>query len=1353
MATTCSIRPKVRSRNGQLVDSELGNDLIEASGYDLQKGWSLYRRSKDKRVVQAIKESETAEYDTNGEPTLTSLMDVVDFGDNITEQSVLAMLTNRLNEGVTNKGDESEMLSQIQRFNSASPYRRDYIAGLDRDKKGQLRIAVYSRTDESSLNGMAATQASKELHERLVNLLNKAGVNIGVLTDLERRMGVNGVTDFENIRKLANGMIDLIRLRDDAAGAAALPEEFSHAAIRMLRNEPIVQRLIASLSEESKLREIFGEQYERYLSEYKNDMALMSEEAAGKLLASALKGENLLGRRQPTNLLSRIWEAVKMFLGRFDLDGLIAARDNANAYASRLAQDILSERLKLDASTLDGMDRGEVLYNIASEAKVDFDDISRKISLTLMKRATIARRLFDARVGRDQKTMLARLEGTRMTDNALLGILDYLRQSYNEMDTLLTILRNKKSLNAMDNNRKADVLREIKLMVESIEHMSPYMMDVIQDVDKWSKAEQKLWAKESGEKIEDVGKYMSTVYNEMLGMSKVLEYEYRRESESTFKATIRSFLGTEGREMIVNGKNVLVTADNIMELVKNDIGLISRWMDSANDTNNLILNILDQTVKAKRYDAREYMIKKRKEIVAIGLDAEKEGLKNFGFLYQKDSEGKKTGYYITEIDWNKVQEAKEAKLEELKAKYPNDVARQNRAYQNWLSTICSRDAQSGRFTVDLNKTPQFRSAEYERLTPVQKKYAERLYVIKREFDAMLPSGLTQEGSTIKILKDDLERIKDAKSMKDVMNIMKSFAKDKLYIRSDDSEYGSDTILKDFSGKKINTVRTRFTHLDNKDSEDDVSEDIISSLVAYGAMASDFATINDIVGELENARDYVKDNFRPQMTRGEQVLHERFKIGGREISDTAVKEATLLSDRINDFMEMQVYGNMHKDEGTIGKTNISVGKVADTVNWYTSLCTYALNLCAGISNVATGVCMMNIEAFCQEHFKLGDLLKADAIYNKEILSYISEIGNRQRNSKLYLFDEMFNVSQDYESSMRETAFNRKTWLTQLLNKSPLFFLNNSGEHWMSNRTALAMALNYKLKDRAGNIVSLWEALQVVPNNPNNPAAGSRLEVREGLTKVDGTDFTRNDIYRLGEKIKAVNESMHGIYNEADRNAIQQYGVGRMAIMFRKWIYPSIKRRFGSRKVNLDLDMEQEGYYRTVWNFAMDCARDYKNGAAAIAANWKKLSDHQKKNFLRAGTEILTYVLLLSVMSLVGGGGDDDKGHWWKSMLRYQMHRLRTELGVLIPGPQMLTEGLRILKSPAAALQTGQHVLEMTRLLNPFNYELVGGDDAVIQAGRWKGWTRAEKTAFQLLPVVGPVSNAKDVEYQINFFMNN
>ena len=526
----------------------------------------------------------------------------------------------------------------------------------------------------------------------------------------------------------------------------------------------------------------------------------------------------------------------------------------------------------------------------------------------------------------------------------------------------------------------------------------------------------------------------------------------------------------------------------------------------------------------------------------------------------------------------------------------------------------------------------------------------------------------------------------------------------------------------------------------------MSTDIVSTLTAYAAMANDYDEMNKVIDVLELGRDLLRERQVTQ-TQGGKPLVEKFKAVGRKVESKLTKEgeATRFIQRLNDFFEMQVYGRYMADEGTFGSTNIDKGKVANFVNRVTSMNNLALNVLSGISNIATGKVMMRIESFAGEFFNEKNTITADRIYGQSLPEYLAEIGNRVKTSKLALWDELFNVMQEYEQNVREVNFDRKTWFSRMFGTSTLFFMNNAGEHWMQNRTSLALADAYKMKAPNGKIVSLWDAMEVVPIDKNNKKAGAKLQLKQGYTKADGSAFTQDDIIKFSRRSAAINQRMHGIYNKADRSAVQRLAIGRMGIMFRKWMRPSWNRRFKSATYNYDLDAWIEGYYRTSGRFLLQLVRDLRETQFNLAARWNELTPTEKANIRRALTEVGHFLAVMAIIGLIEWSDDKDRP-WLVRMLEYQSRRLYTELGAMIPGKSMISEGLKIINSPAAGVNTIENMLDLTKLLNPWNYM----DE--LQSGRYEGHSTAYKSFFEspIIPMNRTVYRGLHPETSIPFF---
>ena len=605
-------------------------------------------------------------------------------------------------------------------------------------------------------------------------------------------------------------------------------------------------------------------------------------------------------------------------------------------------------------------------------------------------------------------------------------------------------------------------------------------------------------------------------------------------------------------------------------------------------------------------------------------------------MFERDSKGNLSGNYISEINHALFRERMRTMFKSLNDKYGKnpigeDADRYNKERLAWF--------ESNMETVDGVRQPKrsiYESMEFRKLNKAQRDYYNTVMDIKAKLDALLPDKYTKLNNAIKIRKDLVERVKSSDSVKSGAKQIWESIKDEFIKRTDDVEFGDKATVKDFENREVQMLPIYFTKLKEGESNNDLSTDIVGTMTAYAAMANDFDEMNKIIDVLEVGRDILRERQVTQISGGKPLV-EKFKAVGRKVESklTLRGDKTRFMERLNDFFEMQVYGRYMKDEGTFGKSNVDKGKVANFINRLTSMNNLALNILSGISNVATGKVMMRIESLSGEFFNERDTLVADKNYGKELPAFLAQLGDRVKTNKLALWDELFNVMQEYEQDTREVNFDRKTWFSRMFGTSALFFMNNAGEHWMQTRTSLALANAYKMKAPNGKEVSLWEAMEVVPIDSSNKKLGAKLQVKKGYTKADGSEFTKEDIIKFSRKSAAINQRMHGIYNKADRSAVQRLAIGRMGIMFRKWIKPSLNRRFKSATYNYDLDAWTEGYYLTTGRFMNALFQDLRKAQFDIASKWGELTNTEKANIRRALTETAHFLTVMAALGLIDG----------------------------------------------------------------------------------------------------------------------
>jgi hypothetical protein len=220
-------------------------------------------------------------------------------------------------------------------------------------------------------------------------------------------------------------------------------------------------------------------------------------------------------------------------------------------------------------------------------------------------------------------------------------------------------------------------------------------------------------------------------------------------------------------------------------------------------------------------------------------------------------------------------------------------------------------------------------------------------------------------------------------------------------------------------------------------------------------------------------------------------------------------------------------------------------------------------------------------------------------------------------------------------------------------------------------------------------------------------------------------------------------MHGEYSDLGRVALQRLAIGRLAYMFRKFVVPGFKRRYGRKQYIQRLDQFTEGNYRTTFNFLKQLKQDlHLFKYSLMAEDWAALSDHEKANIRRTIGEVtaLLSTIVLANFAYSRVTDDDDEDHFW-SFMAYQAYRLRAELLFFSP---KIDEAMTIMRSPMASMSVIENSIKLVdQMFNPLDQ---------YERGPWKGDYKIKKTLINFVPLWKQYYKLRDVEDQIAWFRN-
>lgn len=1246
MAKACVYAPK--------RGTELFYKLKKLYGYD--KAWDIYGIAISSRFQNDNKS--TLSLDKEGVPSFESLMNNSYIKKFIGKSGEVKNLQQQFNAVEDTIDNYKVALEQAKNFNKNNT---DFISTIEyQDNK--LQVTVAERTSELE-EKFKNQYASFKLNEKLATILAKQGITIGNLTEAETKAGRVGVTDLNAANNIAHNAVQLIRVANNMEGHGAISEEFSHVLIASMRNSPLVQRALSKLMDERIAKAIIGEEEYNNLVEFYGNRPdsneLIAEEALGQLLE-----KNLLDSKLNTgdNLFNRLVKHIRAEYKEADANAIIEAIHEANTIASELAK-----RVNDDMS---------ISLSEAKHRNVQFNKLSDRVeaNMQILKDAiaTEAKRKLitsNTEVRKKASALVESLQDLIIDGDPISGIITY---AENVLDDFKVAQSTLNALDSEDLNTAFNSLRRVRTILQSY---APF----ITSMNKLA-----LEEKDDLQNVTD-DKGLTTLYdiiNSMNALSNQLGVLYMQKAVPSFAAFIKPILGDK-IQLNMNDANSVKTVEEMLNTAEGDISLLDRWLDGMGDSSDILLRTFDKVVKNAKDKARMQSLKEIKQIQTLMLEAEKAGITSFDWMYEKDSEGNLTGNYISEYNIGQYLKEEKEMRASLNDKYGvnpsgEDMKKKIAARRNWYNTH-SRIVDMGGGKKVRKPGAMYKNSAYSSMMSnnTKAKLFKDVMSLKQSMDNRYNSGNIYGNRAIQCRKDGVQRFMDAmSSASNILTQVKENLKAEIVERPDDDQlFGNNSRkgLTDFSGKEFLSLPKLYTTM--LENPNELSTDIFKSLMLYSISSNEYQQLDNVIDALETGRVLATENRRTKVTRGSLPIQERFNSMGLSFINNIFTPvgSTNMDAKLNDFFESQVYGKYLKDSGytEIFGNKVNHNKLTSVVLKCTSLAQMGFNFLANIANVTTGIGMQNIEAAANQYFGVSDLASADATYMSLLPGLTAEMGARVKTNKLSLFDELFDVKQDFKNASSQT----KNWVRLILGERLFYIGQDCGDHWLYNRTAIAMAKKEHLFKNGKDMGSLWDNLKI-----RDVGATKEMYVEEGYTYKDGRAFTTTDFAR---KLAHVNQRLFGIYNQDDQNAAKRVILGRMCLQYRNWIKPQFNARFMKGQFNLDTHTWEEGYFRTCGRLIADCI---KAGNTA-SLSWNKLNSTEKTNVVRAITEVLQYAAVWMIANLIQWPDDKDRP-WCTQMAEYLAKRSEHELGNLCPSLTMANEMLTTVQKPAACLSAVQ-----------------------------------------------------------------
>lgn len=592
-------------------------------------------------------------------------------------------------------------------------------------------------------------------------------------------------------------------------------------------------------------------------------------------------------------------------------------------------------------------------------------------------------------------------------------------------------------------------------------------------------------------------------------------------------------------------------------------------------------------------------------------------------------------------------------------------------------------------------------------------------------DSYVPDRFKLNGRLPGMSKTARERLKSD----NVASQLISDVKNDLYLRADDTDKGMQ--MTDELDRPIKFVPIYFT---NKLSIDEQSLDIATIYKEWFKSVNNYKYINSILPQLEytkwvvNSRKTVKTDNAGNPVKN--VLSKIMNNGDSDIDPTTnalITDENLIS-QLNAWFDQVVYGETSQNLGTF--LGMDVAKLINVFQKYTSLKIMGLNFVSMVNNALVAELQQAEEAMAGQYISAESYARATSHYISDLPNILADVGARKKTSLTNLLNERFGVFTDFsEGSMLEN-----TRFKKLCNTSTLYFTTNLGEHEAQSRFLKGCLIEKRALDKNGNdIGSMFDFFS---------AENGKL-VFDKEHRV--ANFSNSEQIAFGQKVTAILRKQHGNYATYSRPELEQTGYGKLLLNFRKWIYPTFKRRFSKEYYDEYGQTFSKGfyidgsqfYYNKVMSFFERMSDEAKALEYAEKADWDTMTDDEKANVKRFTTEISVLFASLAMQTLISAAleGYDDKddfGYMVLSHLDYQIYRLSTDIS-FYSNPASF---LKIVQSPipsSSVIKSWSNFLDS--MLHPTEK---------FEKGDWKGEYKIKKRVMDLLPVVRQIYRLRNID---------
>lgn len=541
------------------------------------------------------------------------------------------------------------------------------------------------------------------------------------------------------------------------------------------------------------------------------------------------------------------------------------------------------------------------------------------------------------------------------------------------------------------------------------------------------------------------------------------------------------------------------------------------------------------------------------------------------------------------------------------------------------------------------------------------------------------------------------------------------------------------------GQEVYDVKMHFT---KRLDPDNVITDLFSTVLAYDESTRNYKSFSELEPSINALKTLLVGDSEMKILARQARLNKDGvpEYNGRVKQYLEKKSGVNFNKRLLDFINATIYQDdeLHDSSFKMLGRSYSVSKGINKTLALASLHSIAWNFTGAVANAATGNFNNISLAVGGQYFKFKDYLSAQKEFAVSLKDVLADLGQNdiRKRSKITQLVTYFDAIQGEFINLEGKRLNSS--IGSKLMENALFFTQSGPEFQIQSTGMIAL-----LKARMVDGKSLWDRAKITEQG---------LEFEDVPQEV--LNRTRSDIHALSKQL-------HGNYNKFDRAALQYRWYGRLALMFRKYLYTSYRARFGSRKYDYELQEETEGYYRKAWNqlgqsykeFAVGESFFGKLGAAindwrAVAGSYRELPVESQAAIRRTAFELMLFIGAAELAKAIGklelDDDDDPTLAWIANFTQLQLMRLSKDFGMYTPVVGF-DDLMTVLKTPTVVIPTVDKIGRLAlQLMPPNTFEEYERKTGIAEKGDNKAWImflKATPLLRQFLTLLNPEEQLK------------